>query len=130
MFENGLRHGHGRHDFIEDKIDRAGKTMGYYVGEFRHNQYHGKGTIVYDSIGRTYHGEFQNGYPHGYGTETHTTTNVVVRQGQWIRGTFVSSTSNQTEKQGKKEVEEEVEDAVLKKEEKVQDDATNSVDLI
>jgi hypothetical protein len=115
MFENGQRHGYGRHEFIEDKIDRDGKTMGYYEGEFRHNQYHGKGTIVYDSIGHTYHGEFQNGMKHGYGTETHTATNVMLRQGQWIRGNFVALSVNKVEV-----------DDTLVKEEKVEDDATTT----
>ena len=93
MFERGQRHGYGRHEFIEDKVDRDGKTMGYYEGEFCHNLYHGQGTIVFDSIGHTYCGEFSNGMKHGSGVETHTETKVILRQGQWIRGTFASSTS-------------------------------------
>jgi hypothetical protein len=93
MFERGQRHGYGRHEFIEDKVDRDGKTMGYYEGEFCHNLYHGQGTIVFDSIGHTYCGEFSNGMKHGNGVETHTETKVILRQGQWIRGTFASSIS-------------------------------------
>ena len=30
---------------------------------------------------------------HGNGVETHTETKVILRQGQWIRGTFASSIS-------------------------------------
>ena len=122
MFEKGYRHGYGRHEFIEDKVDRDGKTMGYYEGEFYLNQYHGKGTIVYDSIGHTYRGEFQNGMKHGDGTETHTTTDVILRQGQWIRGDFVTTTVSVT---NVKEEEGEEEDMMYyEKEEKVEDDAT------
>ena len=131
MFENGQRQGYGRHEFIEDKIDRDGKTMGHYEGEFRHNQYHGKGTIVYDSIGHTYHGEFQYGTKHGYGTETHTATNVILRQGQWIRGTFVISSSSSSgakvktddDNKNSNNDDEEEEDDALQKEEKVEVDA-------
>ena len=91
MFEKGQRHGYGRHEFVEDKVDRDGKTMGYYEGEFHCNMYHGKGTIIHDSIGHTYKGEFCNGMKHGYGIESRTDTNVILRRGRWICGIFVPS---------------------------------------
>jgi hypothetical protein len=94
MFENGQRHGYGRYDFIEDKIDRNGKTMGYYEGEFYCGLYHGKGTIVYDSIGHTYIGEFYNGQMHGHGKEMYTTTKQILRQGKWIHGTFQTNVTD------------------------------------
>ena len=69
-------------------------AVGHYDGEFCHSQYHGKGTLVYDSIGHTYHGEFQNGLNLEYGTEKHTATNTILLQGQWIHGALTTSSSN------------------------------------
>jgi hypothetical protein len=96
MFENGQRCGYGRFDFVEDKIDRLGKTMGYYKGEWKDGLYHGTGTIVYDSTGLSYTGAWCNGLMHGYGTEIHSRSGQTLRQGQWIRGNFLSHHSSDT----------------------------------
>jgi MORN repeat len=96
MFENGQRCGYGRFDFVEDKIDRLGKTMGYYKGEWKDGLYYGTGTIVYDSTGLSYTGAWCNGLMHGYGTEIHSRSGQTLRQGQWIRGDFLSLHSSDT----------------------------------
>jgi hypothetical protein len=88
MFQKGQRCGHGRLDFIEDKIGGNGKTMGYYEGEWKAGNYHGNGCIVWGSTGCSYEGEWLNGSMHGHGVMKDDRTGTILQEGQWVLGKF------------------------------------------
>jgi len=87
LFFKGQRHGFGRFDFVEDKSDGRGKTMGYYEGEWQSGSYNGHGKIVWGSSGWSYEGEWENGEMHGRGVKKDA-TGTILQEGDWIRGRF------------------------------------------
>ena len=87
MFFKGQRHGFGRFDFVEDKTDGRGKTMGCYEGEWEAGRYHGKGRIVWGSTGCSYEGEWKDGEMHGQGVKKDA-RGTILHEGIWIRGQF------------------------------------------
>lgn len=88
MSEKGVRSGIGRFDFIEDKIEGNGKTMGYYEGEWKAGSYHGEGRIVWGSTGCSYQGDWSNGVMHGYGVKQDDRTGQIIQKGNWVHGEF------------------------------------------
>lgn len=88
LFEKGQRSGHGRFDFIEDKIEGNGKTMGYYEGAWKAGKYHGEGRVVWGSTGCSYEGEWLNGMMHGYGVKRDDRSGKILQEGFWARGKF------------------------------------------
>lgn len=53
-WQSGLRHGRGKEVFTRG---------GSYDGEWRGDVFHGQGTIVYGGSGRSWSGEFRDGFP-------------------------------------------------------------------
>ncbi|WP_317205443.1 hypothetical protein, partial [Janthinobacterium sp.] len=88
FFEKGQRSGQGRFDFIEDKIEGNGKTMGYYEGAWKAGKYHGEGRVVWGSTGCSYEGEWLNGMMHGYGVKRDDRSGKILQEGFWARGKF------------------------------------------
>ena len=87
MFVKGQRHGFGRLDFVEDKREGNGKTMGHYEGEWKNGSFSGKGRIVWGSTGCSYDGEWLNGEMHGRGVRKDA-SDKILQEGFWVRGRF------------------------------------------
>ena len=88
MFQKGLRSGFGRFDFVEDKVEGNGKTLGCYQGEWQAGKYHGNGRIVWGSTQCSYKGEWWNGKMHGFGAKTDDRTGQILQQGHWENDEF------------------------------------------
>jgi hypothetical protein len=78
----GSFEGHGRYDF----------DGGYYEGEWKRDEYYGKGRLQYKD-GSNYQGRFKRGSAHGFGEES--LADGTVRSGLWKRGEFLLECSEE-----------------------------------
>ena len=84
-WRNGRLNGKGE-QFFGKTSDFAGDT---YYGEFKEDNYEGKGTYLDVSIGATYIGDFKDSKPNGFGIITFDSNSKFANQyykGEWKKG--------------------------------------------
>ena len=77
---------HGKGEIEGNGIFYSTKNGYNYTGEFRHNKFNGKGILIYDD-NTSYEGNFSEGYMNGEG-------NILFQDGSYYIGTFKNNNYN------------------------------------